>query len=306
MRRFGLLLLGLCGIVLLTCQFVVHPAREVARPRDPAQLSVATFNAWLIPLVAKRVGHRLARMPRAIAAVDPDIVCFQEVWTDAASDALVRGLRAALPFHAPGRGGLLICSRFPVRSSRFTQFKAHPGLTFEELLAGKGMLEAVIETPAGDVRVVTAHLALDRGDDPELTKAYEAQLAFLLDRFADMRDLPLFFAGDLNLFAVRDMQLDPNYPRVVDGQGFVDSDPPQHFARLPGQPELTDVWAERKYTRVTWPPEPNPSFGWSPDYVLARPGAGRAYDLLTHTLHFDTPQSALSDHRLVLTTWKLR
>ena len=305
--RRGLLLLLLlvgCPPTLLACQYVVHPAQERERARDPTRLAVATFNAWLIPVVSKRVGDRLARMPRAIAALDPDIICFQEVWTDAASHALVRGLRSALPHHAKGRGGLLICSRYPLRSARFTQFPAHPGLGFEEILAAKGMLEVVVATPRGDVHVVTAHLALARGDDAEMTAAYDAQLSFLIDRLDELRDLPLFVAADLNLFAVRQMRLDPNYPRLVGAQGFVDSDPPKHFEVVPGTPGLRDVWSERKFTRVSWPPERNPPFGWSPDFVLARPGDGRSYELLSHTLRFDTPETALSDHRLVLTEWQ--
>ncbi len=304
MRRLGLSLLLSGLLALVACQFVAYPAREATRIRDPHVLSIATFNTWLIPIVAKRFTSRLARMPRAIAGLDPDVVCFQEVWTDASSNALVRGLREALPHHAPGRGGLLICSRHPVRSSRFTQFPLHEGLSLEEFLAAKGMLEAVIATPQGDVRVVTAHLALAKGDDPELTAAHEAQLTFLIERLHQLRDLPLFVAADLNLFAVQGMELDPNYPRVVEGQGFVDSDPPEHFDVIPGSPNLRDVWSERKFTRVRWPPEHEPDFGWSPDYVLARPGGGRSHELLSHTLHLDTPGTALSDHRLVLTRWR--
>jgi endonuclease/exonuclease/phosphatase family metal-dependent hydrolase len=303
-HRRGLVLGACCLLLVVACQFVVYPAaREQDRSRDPRSLSIATFNAWLIPVVAKRFASRLARMPRAIAAVDPDIICIQEVWTNASRDALVRGLRAVLPHHAPGRGGLLICSRYPIRSSRFTQFPVHPGLTFEELLAAKGMLEAVIDTPSGKVRVLTTHLALDRGEDPELTKAYEAQIAILLARLETLRDLPLFVAADLNLFSVRDGILDPLYERVVTAPGFVDSDPPRRIETGDGQ---ATTWTPRRFTRVRWPVERTPAMGWSPDYVLGRSGAGRDYELLSHSLYLDTPESALSDHRLVFTTWQLR
>lgn len=63
-----------------------------ARPAKRADLRVLTFNAGLAPGLVRYASQRLPLAAKEVAAQDADVVCLQEVWTDAARDAAIAAL----------------------------------------------------------------------------------------------------------------------------------------------------------------------------------------------------------------------
>ncbi len=262
-------------------------------PATSATLRIATFNAWLIPIVSKDRGARLARMPSALTALDIDVLCLQEVWFGTDQSRLLRALRTTYPHVLRGGGGLMIFSKLKIVDSTWVAFPRYPGLSLAEQLAGKGLLEAIVETPAGRIRVVTSHLALAFGPGNPRTK----QLAFLLRRLAKQRDLPLVLAADLNTWPVDQGRLAPDYMRLLQA-GFLDVKAPRRDALgryHPGSP-----------TRIGWPrPARKPTTGWYPDHVLYRAGTAGKLALTSFRFALDERGTALSDHNLLCAKLKL-
>ena len=60
-------------------------------------LRVATYNAGLATGYVDYAPERLPLLGPAIAAVDADVICLQEVWTDADRDALIAATKASFP-----------------------------------------------------------------------------------------------------------------------------------------------------------------------------------------------------------------
>jgi endonuclease/exonuclease/phosphatase family metal-dependent hydrolase len=247
--RRVLLLLGLAA--LLGC------AEEA-----PREWRLVSYNAWGVPL-SQELERRWQRLPAALAALEPDVICLQEVWLPSQHEALAAGFKDRYHVARAAGGGLFLASRFPLRDESFTPFPAFEGLSIVERIARKGWLEAVVEAPGGPVRVVTTHLALE---GPR-----HLQLDVLLAHLEGRRDLPLVLAGDLNTAAS-----DPTFARLT-AQGFVD---PRGGAIEPP-------------TRVGWPRRGGAG-GWSPDHVLLRGLRAARFRLA-----LDTPESALSDHNLL-------
>ncbi len=201
-------------------------------------------------------------------------------------EKLIDGLA---PDYVAGRsdgGGLLVLSKLPILSERFTPFPPSSDLMLPEWLARKGMLEVVVATPAGPVRIVTGHLALAFGEENPRTR----QLHFLLDRLEDRRDLPLILAADLNTPSAWRGRLFPDYQAILD-RGFSDTKPPTQLEN--------GRWDPGPPTRVGWP-RGTARRGYHPDQLLVRDGTSGAVRILGSRITMDSPRTALSDHNLVL------
>jgi endonuclease/exonuclease/phosphatase family metal-dependent hydrolase len=273
-----------CAVAALAA---ARPAASEEPPASAHTVRVATFNAWLIPLVAEDRPARLARLPGALRALDLDVVCLQEVWLPADRRAIREALKDVYPHAVLAGGGLMMLSKLPVARSRFVKFPAYKGLSVGELIAAKGLLDATLRTPVGPVRVVTSHLALAFGEDNPRSK----QLRFLLDHLKGLRTEPVLLAADLNTWPVDKGRLTDDYRSII-AEGFVDTKPPvrKHDQRWhPGEP-----------TRYGWPREKEkPEKGWYPDHLLFRPGRTLSVKLRAFRMRLDTPETALSDHNLL-------
>jgi len=261
-----------------------------ARP-DVGVIRLASFNVWGVPLASEDLAGRLERMPDALRALDADVLCLQEVFLAATRDRLVEGLGPEYEATEGRRGGLLILSRFPIRATSFERFPVAGRVSLAERLAGKGVLEAVVETPAGEVRVVTAHLAAVFDDE----RPRAVQRRFLLERLDGSRDRPVVLAADLNTALV-----DANGPTTAWTEfadaGFSNVDPPRRGA--------DGAWASPRPTRVGWP-RTGLRRGWTPDHVLLRDGSEIGVEVLGYEVRLDRPDTALSDHNLLLVTLRL-
>jgi endonuclease/exonuclease/phosphatase family metal-dependent hydrolase len=231
-------------------------------------------------------------MPAAIRALDPDVVCLQEVWTARTRAALVEALGPDLSAAQSDRGGLLLLSRWPIREEAFTPYPVTEGLSVVERLAGKGVLDVVVETPAGPLRVVSTHMvAFD-------VTSREAGLPVLLEVVARRPDLPLVLAGDFNLrrLASDHDALSPSYRRLLDA-GCTDAAPPRRSE--------DGGWEELDNTHVGWPRREGDAGWWRPDHVLFRSAEDAELRLVACRMALHTPETALSDHNLMLAELRL-
>ena len=270
----GLLVLGACG-------GDEGAPRPAAFDVNAPGLRVVSYNAWGVPL-SSALGKRFRELPTAIVGFEPDIVCLQEVWGSSFRKKLVLGLGHGFHVAKSTGGGLMVASRFPIVAEKFTAFPDFEGLALEERIARKGLLEIVLDTPRGPLRVATTHLAL-RGPRAR-------QLEFLLERLDGLRDMPLIFTGDLNTPPVfGGGMLSVGYARCL-AEGFIDCNPPKKDAN--------GILVEGPPTRVGWP-RPRPGRGWRPDYVFYRPN-GEPLRHLRFRMELNDPETALSDHNLLL------
>lgn len=262
--------------------------------KHPAlHLQVASYNIWAVPLASASRRDRVEKLPAALHPLAIDVLCLQEVWTPGDLERLRDRLKDRWPHAAQGGGGLLLLSRFPITRSRFVPFPVYAGLSLGERLARKGLLDVLLQTGRGPLRVVTSHLALARGPHGPRRR----QLDFLLEHLDADRTLPVVLAGDLNTASVQSGVLGEAYRAILD-HGFADASPPR---RLPG-----GAFAPPPATRIGWPRPPGqPARGWSPDYVLFRSGAGARLVLEDFRLALDTQETALSDHNLLLAALRL-
>ena len=186
------------------------------------------------------VAERLAALPMALAEVNADVVCLQEVFRLPHREALANQLRSIYPHVAGLRNsgrhpctGLMVLSRHPVVAARSLTFEA--ALIEERLVVRKGLMACSIDLPdLGPCRLINAHLvASGLGTDPEGGRGETCrsrQVAELL-AWIDATAAPLtVIAGDLNCGPHTSAD---NYGQILAG-GFVDL-----FAESVGGDEFT-------------------------------------------------------------------
>ncbi len=237
-------------------------------------LRVMTWNLWW------RFGPWERRRPaivEVIRAVDPDIVCLQEVWSDAHDDDAER-IGEATGLHALRTGPILydgesfgnaVLARWPlelIADDPLPGADGHPG--------HRRVVAAAVATPWGRWPVASTHL--DHRFDASATR--QLQVRYLLDRSCEWRgapdrDPPLVVGADLNAVA------DSEEVRMLTGRrpgvdGIVFSDVWDQAGTGPGRtwsrdnPYTADsAWPDRRldYVLVSWPrPKPtgNPQRAW--------------------------------------------
>jgi endonuclease/exonuclease/phosphatase family metal-dependent hydrolase len=274
------------------------PAPEGARRAATGKgvrVRVASYNVWGLPLGFSRdLAGRLRRLPAALRALEPEVIALQEVWPGTgARAALAEGLAEDFAAAKSDRGGLMVLSRWPILEERFTPYPLPPEVSPVELLAGKGVLEVVVKTPGGPLRVVTTHMvAFD-------SKVREQGIPVLAEVLEARPDLPLVAAGDFNVRRVsgRRGALTPAYRRLL-ATGCEDCAPPQAVEE--------GVYTELPNSHVGWPRDADDVGWWRPDHVLHRSAPKAALRLVEARMALDTPETALSDHNLMLVTLRLR
>jgi endonuclease/exonuclease/phosphatase family metal-dependent hydrolase len=131
------------------------------------QIRLATLNVWALPEpIGRDVSARIDAIGRRLAALDLDLIAFQEVWTRDAGRRLGDAGRSAGLRHAwsggADAGGLLLLSRYPIDEVSFESFALQGEIERVamnlEYLSGKGFATARLSTPAGPLLVVNTHL----------------------------------------------------------------------------------------------------------------------------------------------------
>jgi endonuclease/exonuclease/phosphatase family metal-dependent hydrolase len=168
---------------------VPPPPRVSLERRDASDIRVLTYNV-LFDGLFKRPGPFL----RVLRAVDPDVICFQEIWSHTAQQAADQ-VSLALPestWHGASTTEGQVVSRYPLIESR--------------AIDEAGNYWALIDLPddryAVDLAVVSAHPPCC---DNEVGRQEELDgiAAWIRDRVAPGADLPhgtpIIVAGDMNL-----------------------------------------------------------------------------------------------------------
>jgi len=173
------------------------------------RLRVATLNAWALP---SPLGHQVAARIEAIGAqlprLDLDVLGFQEVWTGAARAELIRAGRGAGLVHAWHReetfagSGLLVLSRFPIRSAHFVAYRLGglpQQITQLDYYGGKGFVLLELETPSGPVTVIDTHLQARYGSQVSHEyRGHRTGQVVQLARAVRRTSQPVVVLGDFN------------------------------------------------------------------------------------------------------------
>lgn len=285
--------------VLSLVTLLSSPATSEAQPgaatptATPIHIRVASYNAWLLPFASDDLVGRALAIGPAIRELEPDLVCLQEAWYSPATDAIRGSLRPRLPFYVVAGGGLATLSRWPIIWNEYVPFEDHPKLSMVERFAKKGWLLTILATPLGPVQVVNTHLVWEgrRASGPKQDRAHWAQVTALNEALRHRNTLPTILCGDLNHRAIEGQSPTDELAQWL-GNGFIDA----------AQPTPPDGrWAPRARTRVGYPRSANtPPRGGDPDYILFRSGATLTLSTQAFRQALDTPETALSDHNLLL------
>lgn len=215
MRRASPLVLAFTALALLA-------APRAGADEPPLAIRVVTFNAWGVPVGSDHKEARLARIGAALAALQPDVVALQELWSKDDLDLVQRdlaagGLRHAERFPSRFGSGLLVASRWQLSTAQFQRFalggKPH-AVWHADWWGGKGAARVRVNTPYGAVLLVDTHLHARYGSleylPTQLSQALELAAvagepvanewaaALRSDAKSFEARLPLILAGDLN------------------------------------------------------------------------------------------------------------
>lgn len=256
-------------------------------------LRIATLNVWALPPpIGHRVAERMTLIGKELAALDLDVIAFQEVWTEEARGILKNaGHRCGLnhSWHRPralGGSGLLLLSRHPLREPRFERYLLG-GLpqALDELdyYGGKGFVHVRIESAAGAFSLVSTHLQARYGsrNSHEYRGHRAGQIVQLASALRPI-DEPLLLLGDFN---IRPYQ--PGY-EVLRG--------------LTGVRDLADDFGNAEATVVPENPYRTSRRPRRVDYVFARSGESTHWKTHSVSRVFDTffgsgeRAEAFSDH----------
>ena len=283
---------------------------------DPFSIRAVTFYAWALPVTipSQHKRRRLRRLPKALAALDADLIVLQELFDVRARRRLLGELcppyGAAPETNADRRilglvpadmtGGLLVLSRHPILGSRFVPHTLGHGTKVDERLGRKGAMIVHIETPVGRLTVFAVHLYA--GTKPKDTKIRMAQMKPLLQVLEnEAAGGPVLMAGDINTSPTADYPkppghenpLAPEYAALV-GAGFLDPLPPNP---TPVARSATWVPSRNRYAAL---PYQETKTDERYDYLMVRPGEGLEWVVRGAGTVIDTPDAHLSDHVGVL------
>lgn len=239
-------------------------------------LRVMTWNLWW------HFGPWEQRQPLIIdeiRAVDPDVLCLQEVWSDENSDDADR-FAAELGMHVVrtdpvfwnGQSfGNAVLSRWPlerIADEKLPNADGEPG--------HRRVIAAMVDTPFGPWPVASTHV--DFPADASATR--QAQIRCVMEqaklwRGAPMEDLPVILGADLNAVSDSDeIRMATGLRPGVNGIAFGDAweqagDGSSGATWLRDNPYSSDsAWPNRRldYILVSWPrPKPtgNPIRCWT-------------------------------------------
>jgi endonuclease/exonuclease/phosphatase family metal-dependent hydrolase len=218
-------------------------------------MKVVSLNIWDLPLwFVKNRPQRIGAVVDYLASQDPDIICLQESWDLTHRQQIYQKLGAAQyfstalssakpkPFTMRGRtGGLVIFSKFPIVSETFITFqrKLYPP---NEYFGHKGIVTAMLQTPAGPLQVINAHLVGGLGKSVWRQRLQQFKAAL---NPTDNNPTPTILAGDFNQHA---LTRHPEFAALLRQNGIVDP-APQTQPLLPTyrlDNPFVDLWINRR------------------------------------------------------------
>jgi endonuclease/exonuclease/phosphatase family metal-dependent hydrolase len=186
--------------------FALLAADSPARADAPVRMRVVSWNVWGVPVITPELDERLAEVPEALMALEPDVVCLQELWEarhaeNVAKALAAKGIRHFRRFEGPsGRTGLFVASRWALRDAGFRPFslgRMPHSLWHLDWMVEKGVASVTVETPAGALRLENTHLQAQYRTD-EYGAERLAQAVELLLGGRERRNDALVVTGDFN------------------------------------------------------------------------------------------------------------
>lgn len=256
--------------LLVACGGAGTPAPEtVETARPPLEVTLLTYNVWMLPGVSSDIGARAEVIPELVARQNPDAVVLTEAFQDRARAELTRRFNA-LGFHATDvlgggseshcrstlgpveistslhlDGGVVLLSRYPLEGQAELLFG--DVCAGEDCCSAKGALYARFRKEESCVHVVGTHLqnqtpSLGGGGDPAEVRA--AQLEAVRGFAAEQVERsgcpgPVLLAGDLNLLPEDWATLGAEWSHACpitgpeswggDENRYVETDAPEHL-----------------------------------------------------------------------------
>ena len=187
-------------------------------------MEIISYNIWDLPLwFLRNRDKRLLEIAQFLTDRGSEIICLQESWNlqhRALFSAHMRkhGYHDAVQLAKIKRnnGGLLTFSTFPIKSVRFIAF-GRWGVSVSEFIGNKGVLETIVETPKGLLRVLNIHLHYESSRLLKTTAIRRHQLRKLFSFIKNDPAMPTLLAGDFN----QDHMLQtPTFRKLFEQQGF--------------------------------------------------------------------------------------
>ncbi|MDB5254699.1 MAG: putative sphingomyelin phosphodiesterase [Candidatus Nomurabacteria bacterium] len=187
-------------------------------------MEIITYNIWDLPLwFVRDRERRLLQIGKFLADRKTDIICLQESWSLKHRSLLSEYMRSQGYYDAVSEagirrnnGGLLTFSKYPIRSVRFIPF-GRWGISVSEIIGNKGVLETILETPKGLLRILNIHLHHQSSKFINTNRIRIRQLHTLFATMKHEPDLPTVLAGDFN---EHDMMKDSPLGKMLNKNGF--------------------------------------------------------------------------------------
>lgn len=178
----------------------------------PQQLiSILTFNFLGIPLFTQNYSKRLRLLVEEISKVNPDILCFQEIWFWQTRKYLFKRLKPLgfkYFFHPRSRfrlNGLLTLSKKEISSPKSFVFKPLVkgfDFSFFEFFGAKGYSLAKIKLAEEEIFVFNVHLSVDwdydLGKKSKFVRGKLKEIEFLSKAVNALGEEKIIVVGDFN------------------------------------------------------------------------------------------------------------
>lgn len=109
-----------------------------------------------------------------LCRLQPDIVSFQEVWSEKHAQFIRKTAKhqgLVYEYGSPSTGGMLLLSKFPIQEKEFIPFRntgSPSHFSSGEFLANKGFIRAKICTPGGCINVISLHLVANYSESANI------------------------------------------------------------------------------------------------------------------------------------------
>ena len=184
--------------------YAITPTEQPPVANDDANvLSVMTYNIWALPLIASKIGERLALLPAQMRGYD--VLLLQEVFA-AGRDAFLRQLANQYPYQTqmlnkPGMniydGGVTILRRFPIVNESQYVF---PDCAGTDCFADKGVNYAEVIKNGKAYHIFATHTA---SYDTDIARDYRQRQFNQIHQFASELNIPttdtVIYGGDFNV-----------------------------------------------------------------------------------------------------------
>jgi len=193
-------------LVALATFLGVLATSSAIRAETPLRFRVVTWNVWGVPVITPRLDERMEAIPDAVAALEPDVVCLQELWEPRHSELVSKrlaahGFRDFRRFDGQrGRSGLFVASRWPLRGGAFRPFsigRMPHSLWHLDWMVEKGVGDVLVQTPLGALRLENTHLQAQYRTDGYAAERLAQAVEIVLGG-RERTDEARLLAGDFN------------------------------------------------------------------------------------------------------------